>query len=356
LSGCRGEHLEKFPSASFPLINFRDWYRSARAVRPIERLDSSTFDTIAEEKSGNESQDSASPPHKDGDYQQLAQGRLAEQQHQQRPSIEAAQKELQVHELLALSSCFLFPAIGAWLLHTIRGQLSRPSEGLVSNYNLTVFLLASEIRPISHLVKMIQARTLYLQRVVNANLNDDEQRLDSGQVSDLAKRVEELEAHVADSVERFSESKEVATKNDGAKTVVQAVSESRKSLQPELDALNRAVRRYEKRTTISSLQTEARLQDLESRLKDVVVLAAAAQRNAESQPKNFAFTLLNWMCAIVVLPSQFVWSLIHLPIWAAQWAAVFVSKSFRPRPGQPPKQTRQGNLVKARDRRPKIGS
>lgn len=65
-----------------------------------------------------------------------------------------------------------------------------------------------------------------------------------------------------------------------------AIAETRKCLQPELDALNRAVRRYEKRTTISSLQTEARLQDLECRLKDVVVLAAAAQRNAEQQPKT----------------------------------------------------------------------
>ena len=47
--------------------------------------------------------------------------------------------------------------LGAYLLHTIRGQLTRPSEGLVSDYNLTIFLCAAEIRPVSHLIKMIHA-------------------------------------------------------------------------------------------------------------------------------------------------------------------------------------------------------
>ena len=62
------------------------------------------------------------------------------------PAHEAATNELYTHEVLALLSCFLFPLLGAYLLHTIRSQLSRPSEGLVSNYNLTIFLLASELR------------------------------------------------------------------------------------------------------------------------------------------------------------------------------------------------------------------
>ncbi len=338
------------------MICFRDWYRSAQATSPTERVDFSTFDTITEEKSDDEDPDPALLSQQDKSPPQPSQDSSAEQLHRQNPSIEAAQKELRRHELLALLSCFLFPTIGAWLLHAIRGQLSRPSEGLVSNYNLTVFLLASEIRPVSHLVKMIQARTLFLQRVVNASSADDEQRLESGQVIDVVKRVEELEAHVADSVESRGKSAAIATDINAAKATAQAVSETRKSLQPDLDALNRAVRRYEKRTTISSLQTEARLQDLESRLKDVVVLAAAVQRNAESQPKNFMLILLNWMCAVVVLPIQFVWSLIHLPIRAIKPATDYVRRSFGLKKGKTPRQLRQSPPIKARDRKSKIGS
>jgi hypothetical protein len=323
----------------------------------VERVDFSTFDTIAEEKSDDEDQDQGSPLTQDKSSQQPSQDRDVQQQHQQSRNIEAAQKELRIHELLALCSCFLFPAIGAWLLYAIRAQLSRPSEGLVSNYNLTVFLLASEIRPVSHLVKMIQARTLFLQRMVIANPNGDEHLQDSGQVNDLAKRLEELEAHVADSVDSSSKNAAVvASDAHVAKTAAQAVSEARKSLQPDLDALNRAVRRYEKRTTISSLQTEARLQDLESRLKDVVVLAAAAQRSAETQPRNFILILLNWICAVVVLPAQAIWYLVHLPIRAFQLATDFMHKVFGFSRGEIPRPGRQRNQIKARDRRSKTGS
>ena len=321
----------------------------------MEHVDFSTFDTITEEKSDDENQDPVSSLRKDGSPSQPTDDATRTPRPEQYSSVEAAQKELQMHELLALSSCFLFPVIGAWLLHAIRGQLSRPSEGLVSNYNLTVFLLASEIRPVSHLVKMIQARTLFLQRVVNLNSTDNDQRLDSGQLTNLLKRVEELEAHIADAAESSSKNAALAADINTAKLAAQAISETRKRFQPELDALNRAVRRYEKRTTISSLQTEARLQDLESRLKDVVVLAAAAQRNTENQSRNFMLILLNWMCAVVVVPVQSVWFLVQLPVRGVQFASDFVCKGFRLRRAKGPKEMWLGKQVRARERKSKTG-
>lgn len=332
-----------------------DWYRSAQATKSDERGDFSTFETIAEEKSDEEDHDHAAASQQDKPTPKSSQESNWDQQYQRTFSIEAAQKELRIHELLALLSCFLFPVIGAWLLHAIRGQLSRPSEGLVSNYNLTVFLLASEIRPVSHLVKMIQARTLFLQKVSGGSPTDDEQRHDPGQVIDLVRRVEELEAHIADTVETSSKSVAVATDVCAAKTAAQAVSETRKCLQPDLDALNRAVRRYEKRTTVSSLQTEARLQDLECQLKDVVVLAAAAQRNAEQQPRNYMLILLNWTCALVVVPAQYAWAVLRLPIRAAEWAVKCVRRFFGFRQAKKLGQTRQGNQIKSKERSWKVG-
>jgi hypothetical protein len=316
--------------------------------------DFSTFDTIAEENSEDEVAESETGAMQEVSEPQSLPHSKKTVKRAKTSETEAARKELQLHELVALFSCFVFPFIGAWLLHAIREQLSRPSEGLVSNYNLTVFLLASEIRPVSHLVKMIQARTLYLQRVVSPNGVEDDQKFDPSKMNDLLKRVEELEAHVADSVEDSSKNANMATDAAAAKTTAQAVTETRRSLQPELDALNRAVRRYEKRTTISSLQTEARLHDLESRLKDVVVLAAAAQRNAEKQPQNFMLILLNWMCAVVVLPTQYAWFLLQLPLRAVQKAMDFVQRTLRLKQGTAPKQPRPGNQSKVRDRRSKL--
>ncbi len=110
------------------------------------------------------------------------------------PTHEHATNELYFHELLALMSCFILPACGAYLLHTIRSQLTRSSEGLVSNYNLTIFLLAAEIRPMGHLVKLVQARTLHLQRVANSNPYDTINGQSIGDVKELSRRLEDLEA------------------------------------------------------------------------------------------------------------------------------------------------------------------
>ena len=247
--------------------------------------------------------------------------------HSSSPANENARKELQTHELLALLSCFLCPAAGAWLLHAIRSQLSRPSEGLVSNYNLTVFLLAAEIRPLSHLIKIIQGRTLYLQRIVTAESQPEQLsglNITSTEIIDLTKRLEDLESHVADSaVAAETQQQQQQAEQMSNPAMTETAEQLNSDVRAELDALNRAVRKYEKRTTVSAVQTEARLQDLEARLQDAIVLAAAAQRSAASKPNNFILTLLNLGSAVIVLPMQMIWEVTRLPIRAATWALSF---------------------------------
>lgn len=298
-----------------------DWYASAQETRTADPYSPPPFGTIIEDYNetideGVENDEAiatspdATPPRKDVD----------ENKHRQhnRSKIVAAQRELHIHELLALLSCFLGPVVGAWLLHAIRSQLSRPSEGLVSNYNLTVFLLAAELRPVSLMIKMVQARTLFLQRVVREQGSQNDDKVDNSQVLDLVRRLGELETHVADKADSASQAVNTNTDMTVAKASAQASTELRRSIQPELDALNRAVRRYEKRTTISALQTESRLQDIEARLKDAMVLTAAVQRNADRQPKNYALVLVNWASAVVVVPIQYGFWILSLPSKALQ--------------------------------------
>jgi hypothetical protein len=225
------------------------------------------------------------------------------------PSHEAATNELYMHEMLALLSCFIFPMLGAYLLHTLRSQLTRPSEGLVSNYNLTIFLLASELRPMAHLVKLIQSRTLHLQRVVNANPHDNSSGRTVGDVKDFARRLEELEAQSSS----LDTSKTRPEPVINAKQSAVLVTEVRRSLQPDLDALNRAVRRYEKRATIQAFQTEARLHELEGRLNDAISLAAAAVKNSQHQ-RGFTTILIEWAATTVVLPVQALTTVAALPL------------------------------------------
>ena len=256
------------------------------------------------ENANSEQQGSGSPPKGNGNP-----GRPSASQHSR-----DAESELKKHEITALASCLVLPLVGAWMLHAIRSQLSRPSEGLVSNYNLTIFLLASELRPLSHLIKMVQARTLHLQRLVNSNPYERE-RVDKDRVTDLSKRLDELETHVADkSLVNASSGTTVTPPNTN-----QISTEVRKNLQPDLDALNRAVRRYEKRATILTIQTESRLQDLESRMADAIALAAAAERSNSSK-RTPALILLDWASAAVVIPVQTAWTIVTFPAQLASTA------------------------------------
>lgn len=293
------------------LIIFRDWYRSAQAVRQDKYYE-------PEEESDDEQATS-------GNTREKSPSNTETRKESQRASAvaNAANRELMIHELAALASCFIFPMIGTWLLHTIRSKLSRPSEGLVSNYNLTIFLLASEIRPFAHLLRMVQARTLHLQRTVHSASHYEEDRIDASKVADLSKRLEELEVHIAEaaaarlSSEQSPQSQPESPKQEIEKNqtiVSQTTTETRKAIQPEIDALNRAVRRYEKRTAVTSYETDTRFRDLETQVRDALSLAAAAHRSGDRhRNRGFVFRLVEWSYTAMLVPVHIFMSLTALP-------------------------------------------
>lgn len=214
----------------------------------------------------------------------------------------AAEAKMRRNELLALLSCFVLPLASAWLLHAIRSQLSRPSEGLVSNYNLTIFVLASQFRPMTHLFRMIRTRTLHLQRAVHA---DKLQHLGQERIVAVDERLDALEAQVA--AHRSSRRPSDPEGTDGG--VASVTAEVRRGVQPEVDALNRAVRRYEKRATVQAMQTEARLQELEARVNDAVSLAAAAVQARQEQSRSYGRSMWELIYGAWTLP---LWTLVTI--------------------------------------------
>jgi hypothetical protein len=193
---------------------------------------------------------------------------------------------------MALWACFIAPALSTYLLYAIRNSLSRPSEGLVSNFNLTIFFLAAEISPLSHSIKLIQSHTLHLQRIVHANPYR-ENRITSTQWEEMMSRIADLEARVA--LHETAQPASPTVSEDLAQQTKQMqanlVREARTAVQPEIDALNRAVRRYEKKARILADETEARLRDLGSRVDDAISLSAVvASRKSSGQ-----WSILGWL-------------------------------------------------------------
>lgn len=222
----------------------------------------------------------------------------------------AALSELYVHEMLALLSCLVLPVLAAFSLHAIRSQLSRPSEGLVSNYNLTIFLLVSELRVFSHMLKLVRSRALHLQRVVHENpFAPRGGRMDA--LDELRMRLENLESHPTAS-EATVQQLQASFGPDRAKQEGALVRSVRNTIQPELDALNRAVRRYEKKATLLQYQTEARFASLDARLDDAIALAAAAAKKSTAN-KNMALSAVESMARILLFPITTVLRLVVLP-------------------------------------------
>jgi hypothetical protein len=284
----------------------REWYHSAQAIRKKEEYNGDTM--ILEESEDDNALSFSTATLEEVPEEEVPEQTPPPKVVRRLPAHEAATNELYRHEMLALLSCFVFPVLGAYLLHTIRSQLTRPSEGLVSNYNLTIFLLASELRPMAHLVKLIQSRTLHLQRVVNSNPYDTIKGKGVGDVRDLARRLEDLEARALTAEMPANSEPALSGKQSAVLT-----TEVRRALQPDLDALNRAVRRYEKRATLQAFQTESRLQELEARLNDAISLAAAAANNGQRQ-RGFTGIVIEWAATAIVLPVQAFGALAALPL------------------------------------------
>ncbi len=165
------------------------------------------------------------------------------------------------------------------------------------------------MRPLSHLIKLVQARTLHLQRTVTTNPFQSTTTVLPEDVKDLTNRLDELEKHVADGNTNGSPKDKLPTPQD-------LTSQARKAVQSDLDALNRAVRRYEKRATLLSLQTESRLQDVEKRMNDAITLAAAAERSSQSHRQgrgSGVIMMMDWAASLVLLPMQVLWAIMSFP-------------------------------------------
>jgi hypothetical protein len=264
------------------------WYHAVQARIILDLDDVSDEDYAIAEESGEDEESKGPPSITEKDNNESNPPAISQRNTKQQ---DAASRELRKQELLAFASCFSSPAGVAYLLHGIRPLLSRPSGGLVSNSNLTLFVLAAEVRPFFHLCKMIEARAMHLQRIVTTSSVENDP-IPKDVIEGLLMRVEALESRP---LEKTPQKEEANGKQDHRSNDVDAAAAIKQELQGQVDALNRAVRRYEKRATIQAADTEKRLHGFERRLNDALSLAAAASRLSQQQSGfiSYIFGILN---------------------------------------------------------------
>lgn len=221
-----------------------------------------------------------------------------------------ASRALKTQERMAFAACVLAPLAGAYIMHIIRGQLSG-AEVLVSDLNLTIFIMVAEIQPIMRLMKMQQERMFHLQRIVKSDPRD---LMSSNDAEALAQRVALLEGRLdGPPATNDLESARIA-------------AEVRDSMQPQLDAIIRAIRKYEKKSISTSIQIEARFKEVDARLNDSLSLAAAAARTGHRP--GLVSSIISWVLNTVNGVLHGLWDLALFPLRTTLAVAVEIKSYF----------------------------
>lgn len=242
-----------------PFTAVRKWYAAARQLRV-------NHETALEEEAGSGSSSSGSSSDADADDADRAQ-RLRE--------AEGALRGLRIHELMAFGMCFFGPAAATYLLYFVRELLDRPSDGLVSNFNLTIFLLSAEIPPCAHGIDLVLSHTLHLQRIVQSN----PYRLITvtpEMFTRYNQRMNAMQAQLDDLQTAQSSDSDSEPPLDMDKLRKDLIKDARAALQPEIDSLSRMIRRHEKHTNAMFQDLDRRLKHTDGRLDDAATLAAVA--------------------------------------------------------------------------------
>ncbi|KAK4242444.1 hypothetical protein C8A03DRAFT_11380 [Achaetomium macrosporum] len=276
-----------------------EWYHSAQEVR------------VLDEAVDIRSEPSSKPSSVLGSSRATSPSRTGRQKSMETREVDAARAKLRSHESWALLSCFLAPAATTYLLWYVRKTLGSPAGSILSSFNLGAFLIAAEIPTVLHLLKLAMDATLHLQRVVHANPYQAP-TVTSDQLDDVISRIDELEARL------LSECNDPQKEQQKMQQIrAGLVRDIGAAIQPQIDALNRAVRRYEKKASMQELEMEERLWELESRVDDAVAFTSVVAKAANANLWNFIGRGVAGAWYIATLPLSMtlqMWGLVALSV------------------------------------------
>lgn len=224
-----GKHIHKChakPSANLSTVPWA-YYESARTRRIIHQKSSTEKSKASLLNTQKEDE---------------AYFKRMQQEHAKRKLITA---ELRRHELAGLLWVVLSPAIAGYTLQYSRYLLSNVDK-YISAFNVTVFILAASIKPISHVMVLLQERTMFLQ---------SEALISESQVQALQTKMDLLEK------ELYGLRKAYATKKD----LGQVVSED---INPSLQQLAKALKRFEKRDLALRTWSEEQFTSIDHKVRE----------------------------------------------------------------------------------------
>lgn len=196
-------------------------------------------------------------------------------------------KQLRYAELQAFIGLIIGPLLGSVLLNYVRSSMARPANGLITNFNITVFVLAAELRPLKIAFTFLTDRSSSLQ---NELVDVAPERYD-----ELSQKLEMVERELSNLKGGSSPHSPMKEQMNG-----------HASSTPDLEQIKNALRRFERHEAQLKQHYEDKLYTLERRLADLA--------NRPQIVTGAGSGMVHSMESILLFPVRLGWSLITLPI------------------------------------------
>lgn len=200
------------------------------------------------------------------------------------------ESQLRIAELEAFGGLIVGPLLGAALLNYVRSTMARPANGLITNFNITVFVLAAELRPLRIAFEYLTKRS--------SNLQEELTDVVPARYEAMQHRLEELANDLHNVRTSFTMNDASLELNSHHKTSFKDDS--------EIGQLKYALKKFEKYEANAKHELESKIYTLERRLADL---------SARTQPVSAsASTLMHILLDLLLLPVQLLWKAITLPL------------------------------------------
>ncbi|KAG0379149.1 hypothetical protein BGX24_001555 [Mortierella sp. AD032] len=186
----------------------------------------------------------------------------------------SAAASLRRQELFSLLLVLASPFLGGYTLQYLKTFFSS-YENYLSALNIELFIIASGIRPLTHLISLLKARALHLQEQVHYPDSD---------VESLKRKVASIEAELTQLRRAF------ATKRD--------VLQVQDSVEPTLHQLTKSIKRHDKKEVQLRSYAEERFASIDEKMREYDTYLA--YRITEEQHRSsLLFLPINILVAMV---------------------------------------------------------
>ncbi|KAF9314465.1 hypothetical protein BG003_004155 [Podila horticola] len=186
-----------------------------------------------------------------------------------------AAASLRRQEFFSLLFVLASPFLGGYTLQYLKTFFSS-YEDYLSALNIELFIIASGIRPLTHLVSLLKSRALHLQEQVH---------YPDTEVENLRRKVAAIEGELTQLRRAFATKREVLQVQD--------------NVEPTLHQLTKQIKRHDKKETMLRSYTEERFAAVDEKMREYDTILAYRLTEEQHRTSGLLFLPLNIIVAMI---------------------------------------------------------